>query len=100
MSERPKTSNNFYKNFGSNKQLNEIVPTPDQGISSKVLNTAKQNSEERAAAHKKQLIEQSKKRAQRPLSGNLSRVVKTENTNKSRINKMNQNFSMFDKLGN
>lgn len=57
------------------------------------------NPDERSSYAKQQLqqIEENKKKSQRPLSGGLQKI-KNE-SHRSRINKMNQNYSMYEKFG-
>ena len=59
----------------------------------------KQTSQRQASSGKEASKYDSKKRSSRPMSGGLSKLLKSD-AQKSRITKVNANYSMYDQMGN
>eukprot|EP00347_Sterkiella_histriomuscorum_P010654 403375442 len=86
--ERPKTSHSIHR------MNNHSIGGTEQELQEKDKTVEERTS---FARQQVQHIEDNKKKSQRPLSGGLQKI-KNE-SHRSRINKMNQNYSMYEKFG-
>lgn len=107
-SERPKTSHSIHRlnnhsisAVGGGLGIDRSGTHTDKDMNTSTLEKEKSLDDRNGGAYARsqlQHIEETKKKThQRPMSGGLQKI-KTE-SQRSRINKMNQNFSMYDKFG-